>query len=80
MGYFGLDEVAKQIECPFGVDENDFPMLAMGLGLVDDLDALVKSVGRPRAEQRTLSSEELSEIRDAAKNALGWGFSSDGWP
>ena len=78
VGFFGLDQIAKELEGPFGVDDNDFPLLAMGMGLCDDLDALVKSVGRPRREARTFASNESAEMRKAAKAALGWGCSDKG--
>ena len=48
-------------------------MLAMGLGLCDDLDAIVKAVSRQRQESRKLSEDEEKEIRQAAIAALGWG-------
>ena len=29
MGYLGLDEIANQLENPFGDDDNDLPMIRM---------------------------------------------------
>merc|ERR1712216_287235 len=73
LGFFGLDQVAIQLEDPFGVDDNDFPLLLMGLGLCDDLDAILKSNGRRSMEARQLTAREKAEIRKVAKAVLGWG-------
>ncbi len=33
IGFFGLDQVGVELEGPFGVDDNDFPLLTMGLAM-----------------------------------------------
>merc|ERR1712216_681452 len=46
-GFFGLDQVGVQLEGPFGIDDNDFPLLTMGLAMCNDLDAMcAPSIGR----------------------------------
>ena len=42
IAFFGLDQVGAELEGPFGTDDNDFPLLHMGLGLVDNMDSLVR--------------------------------------
>ena len=74
VGFFGLDQVGVELEGPFGVDENDFALLDMGLGMCNDLDAMVRTVKRSRVEARvkSLSREERESIRKGAAAALGW--------
>ena len=50
IGFFGLDQVGVEFEGPFGVDDNDFPLLTMGLAMCNDLDAMVRTVSRTRME------------------------------
>lgn len=72
IGFFGLDQVGVELEGPFGIDDNDFPLLAMGLAMCNDLDTMVRTVSRPRMEARTFNSSESYEVKRAAGLALGW--------
>ena len=74
IGFFGLDQVGVELEGPFGVDDNDFPLLTMGLAMCNDLDAMVRTVSRTRMEARLTSfaSTESHQIQGAAALALGW--------
>jgi len=63
--FFGLDHVGAELEGPFGVDANDFPLLRMGVGLVDDLDAMLRTaVGDVQA-----AAERRAREADAAAAA-----------
>ena len=68
IGFFGLDQVGVELEGPFGVDDNDFPLLTMGLAMCNDLDAMVRTVSRTRMEARLTSfaSTESHQIQGAA--------------
>lgn len=79
IGFFGLDQVGIEMEGPFGVDHNDFPLLTMGHALCNDLDAMVRTVSRPRLEARLFqfTPEEEQQIKIAAGLALGWAASRD---
>ena len=77
VGFFGLDQVGVELEDPFGVDHNDFPLLRMGHGLCNDLDAMVRTVNRERMQRRvlhesTFTEDEKKEIGAAAYDVLGW--------
>ena len=74
IGFFGLDQVGVELEGPFGVDDNDFPLLTMGLAMCNDLNAMVRTVSRTRMEARLTSfaSTESHQIQGAAALALGW--------
>jgi len=41
LAFFGLDQVGAELEGPFGVDTNDFPLLKMGLALANDMDSML---------------------------------------
>ena len=61
----------------FGTDHNDFPLLQMGHGLCNDLDAMVRTVNRERMQRRvlhesTFTEDEKKEIGVAAYDVLGW--------
>lgn len=63
--FFGLDHVGAELEGPFGVDANDFPLLRMGVALVDDLDAMLRTaVGdvHSAAERRARESEAAAAM------------------
>ena len=45
--FSGLDQVGSELESPFGLDHNDFPMLQMGLLLCNDLIRLEPLVHHP---------------------------------
>ena len=74
VGDEGDDQVGVELEGPFGVDDNDFPLLTMGLAMCNDLDAMVRTVSRTRMEARLTSfaSTESHQIQGAAALALGW--------
>ena len=44
IAFFGLDQVGAELENPFGTDDNDFPLLHMGLGLMDNMDSMLRTV------------------------------------
>ena len=73
IGFFGLDQVGVELEGPFGVDDNDFPLLTMGLAMCNDLDAMVRTVSRTRMEARLTSfaSTESHQIQGAAAPPSG---------
>lgn len=75
IGFFGIDEVGIQLEAPFGLDDNDFPLMAMGLGLCHDLDAMVRTVNRTRMRRRIYGFQphETGEVHQVANSALAWG-------
>ena len=80
-GYFGLDHVGAELECPYGVDDNDLPLLAIGLDLSQDIDALrrvaMRLIKRRRCAKRSLvsrqpkhgSDDALSDEKRAAPSA-----------
>ena len=49
---YGLDEIGAELEQPFGVDPNDFPLLRMGDALASDLDALLRTANKQRVALR----------------------------
>lgn len=42
-GLFGIEEIGVEIEDPFGYDDNDLPLDAMGKRLADDTAAVVRA-------------------------------------
>ena len=74
VGFFGLDQVGVELEGPFGVDENDFPLLSMGHEMANDLDAMARTVSRSKMEARVQSYtlEESMGMARAADAVLGW--------
>ena len=63
-----------ELEGPFGVDDNDFPLLTIGLTLCNDLDSMVRTVSRERMEARlhSFTASESQEVTEAAQLVLGW--------
>eukprot|EP01052_Picozoa_sp_SAG31_P054165 SAG31_NODE_14268_length_817_cov_1.651811_1_plen_158_part_10 len=55
LGFFGLDQVGAELEGPYGVDDNDLPLLAIGVSLGEDLDAMLRTVSRDRLMRRSYS-------------------------
>ena len=45
-GYFGLDRVGAELQCPFGTNENGLPLLEMGVDVERNLDTLVRNAAR----------------------------------
>lgn len=41
-----MRQVGAELEGPYGVDDNDFPLLHMGVALVDDLDVMLRNAQR----------------------------------
>jgi hypothetical protein len=68
MAFFGLDQVAAELEGPFGVEPNDIPLLHKGLEFVDDCDVMVSAAQHQIDEHR---SEETSEGPNAAEAGGG---------
>lgn len=54
--------MGAELEQPFGTDANDFPLLKMGDGLCDDLDALLRTANKERVSAR----HELPSVTRAA--------------
>ena len=76
MGFFGLDQVGVELEGPFGTDANDFPLLAFGAALCDDLDAIKRTFSRQRVQQRNamyLNRDQGEQMLRAAADHLNWG-------
>jgi predicted membrane chloride channel (bestrophin family) len=72
IGFFGLDQVGTELECPFGTDCNDFPILKMGRSLCDELDAIMRTLRREQYHKRlVISPDEQDFARRTAKH-LGW--------
>ena len=42
--FFGLDSVGAELEAPFGVDPNDYPLLDWGLEISEDIDVLARQM------------------------------------
>ena len=74
IGFFGLDQVGVELEGPFGVDSNDFPLLTMGLSMCTDLDAIVRTCNRKRMQARLspFAKAEGKMIVQSVDRTLGW--------
>uniref|UniRef100_A0A7S4IGA4 Uncharacterized protein n=1 Tax=Prymnesium polylepis TaxID=72548 RepID=A0A7S4IGA4_9EUKA len=68
IAFFGLDQVGAELENPFGTDANDFPLLHMGISLVDDLDSMMHS-----AQHYAVRDAVRDAARDAAQDAVRCG-------
>ena len=78
LAFYGLDSVGAELEGPFGVDENDMPLLLDGAKLCNDLDALLRSAHRTRVRARTaLQPAEERAAAEAAADELAWPMRSD---
>jgi hypothetical protein len=49
LAFFGINEIALEIEDPFGEDENDLPVEQMGDALKDDCEMYLEVAGIPSA-------------------------------
>ena len=58
-----------ELEGPFGIDDNDFAVLTMGLSLCNDLDAMVRTCNRRRIEARITkyTVQEKASMRHGAR-------------
>ena len=54
-----MDQVGAELEGPFGVDDNDLPLLQMGISLFDNLDALMRAASE-KAKQASLAAKQDS--------------------
>lgn len=72
-GYFGLDQVGAELECPFGTDDNDLPLLEMGLDLMSDVDTMLRNAARgiKRANEHKRAAAANEHSRHAAKRSPG---------
>jgi hypothetical protein len=43
IAFFGLDQVGAELENPYGIDANDYPLLHLGIAFTDDLDEMVRA-------------------------------------
>ena len=53
------EQVGAELENPFGTDDNDFPLLHMGLGLVDNMDSMLRTMHN-RHQAVRLQSEKTT--------------------
>lgn len=72
--FFGLDQLGAELEGPFGTDDNDFPLLHMGLALMDNMDSLLRSIhnqqdglSQEKAQREATRSLSPTRRKDAAK-------------
>lgn len=76
LAFFGTNEVALQLEDPFGTDENDLPMNKMGNALKDDCDMFLQIAGVPPSniklywEQIAQSATKWEEVKKLERNFL----------
>jgi putative membrane protein len=56
LAFFGLDQIGAELEGPFGVDDNDLPLLQMGISLFDNLDALMRAAAEKAKQAKQASS------------------------
>jgi len=90
IAFFGLDQVGAELENPFGTDTNDFPLLHMGLTLMDTMDSLLRSARFSKhASVEHHERAVLSRKASSAEEALAAGAaliaaddddSDSGWP
>ena len=66
-GYFGLDQLGAELECPFGKDDNDLPLLTFGQDLCRNLDTLVRGSARGLQRQRERKARYQKEEQPKAK-------------
>lgn len=64
--FYGLNEVGTELEQPFGVDPNDFPLIRMGDSLAEDLDALLRTANKQRVHMRHIWHGEEEDDDDEA--------------
>lgn len=71
MGYFGLDQVGAELECPFGTQENDLPLLQMGVDLSRNLDTLMRNACRAvkRSNQLKMMQANIDAARETRTSA-----------
>ena len=72
VGFFGLDQVGTELECPFGTDCNDFPILRMGRSLCDELDAIMRTLRKKQYCKRLVISEKEQNFANVTAWHLGW--------
>ena len=63
--------MGAELERPFGIDANDFALLQMGTGLINDLDCIVSTVEEKRMQKRTLYQRSPGYGAQASA-ILGW--------
>lgn len=64
--YTYLDQLGAELEGPFGTDDNDFPLLHMGLALMDNMDSLLRILRNQRLQgQVTKEKAQRSVTRRA---------------
>jgi hypothetical protein len=66
LGYVGLDCVALGLECPFGVGDENLPLLSIGSELSKSLDLLLRSKAR--------HSRRLKAARGSTGSRCGTGL------
>ena len=67
LSFFGIDQVGAELEGPYGIDDNDLPLLHMGVSLVDDLDIIL------RANEHSLQMEARRMHEEAAAHGANGG-------
>ena len=51
-------QVGAELENPFGTDDNDFPLLHMGLALVDNMDSMLRTMHN-RHQAKRMKTESM---------------------
>ena len=71
VAFFGVNEVAIEIEDPFGTDENDLPLDKMGDGLKEDIEMNLEVALVPKANIQRYW-EEISMSKDMWGQKRQW--------
>ena len=75
--FFGLDSVGAELEAPFGVDANDYPLLHWGIDLAEDLDVMTRQTYRtlyhlqPDSKSKPTPEEVEPDDEEEPEKALG---------
>ena len=66
-------QVGAELECPFGTDDNDLPLLEMGQDLTNNLDTLVRHTLRATQRRRDERRHGASHAGRSADDAPAGG-------
>ena len=58
-----IEQVGAELEGPYGIDDNDLPLLHMGVSLVDDLDIVLRASEQSLQWQARMQQEEAERRR-----------------
>ena len=77
LAFFGIDQVGAELEGPYGIDDNDLPLLHMGISLVDDLDIILRASeqslrweARSRQKQEQAARSSQQEQHSSTKGGI----------